>query len=234
MIPYELSFGNKPKLSFLNVWGCDVSVKKLQPDKLEPKSEKCVFIGYPKETIGYTFYHRSEGKVFVAKNGHFLEKEFLSKDVSSRKVELDEVIEPSLLGMVSGAAPETVSELTSPNEEGTNDQDHENPEEDTTVLRRSTRTRTAPELYGNPVMNFMVVENDDPTTYDEATMSPDSNKWLEAMKSEMGSMYENQVWTLVDLPTDRKAVENKWIFKKKTDADGNVTVYKARLVAKGF
>src|SRR5664279_33004 len=71
-------------------------------------------------------------------------------------------------------------------------------------------------------------------TYDEAMMSPDSNRWLEAMKSEMESMYENQVWTLVDLPNDRKAVENKWIFKKKTDADGNVTVYKARLVAKGF
>ena len=54
------------------------------------------------------------------------------------------------------------------------------------------------------------------------------------MKSEMESMYENQVWTLVDLPNDRKAVENKWIFKRKTYADGNVTVYKARLVAKGF
>ena len=54
------------------------------------------------------------------------------------------------------------------------------------------------------------------------------------MKSEMGSMYDNQVWTLVDLPDGRMAVENKWIFKKKTDADGNVTVYKARLVAKGF
>ena len=67
-------------------------MKKLQPDKLEPKSEKCVFIGYPKETVGYTFYHRSEGKIFVAKNGSFLEKEFLSKEVSGRKVELDEVI----------------------------------------------------------------------------------------------------------------------------------------------
>ena len=50
----------------------------------------------------------------------------------------------------------------------------------------------------------------------------------------MGSMYENKVWTLVDLPDDRQAIENKWIFKRKTDADGYVTIYKARLVAKGF
>ena len=71
-------------------------MKKLQPDKLEPKSEKCAFIGYPKETIRYTFYHISEGKIFVAKNGSFLEKEFLSKEVSGRKLELDEVIIPSL------------------------------------------------------------------------------------------------------------------------------------------
>ena len=54
------------------------------------------------------------------------------------------------------------------------------------------------------------------------------------MKSEMGSMYGNKVRTLVDLPDDQQAIENKWIFKKKTDADGNVTVYKARLVVKGF
>ena len=72
-------------------------MKKLQPDKLEPKSEKCVFIGHPKEIVGYTFYHRSEGKIFIAKNGSFLEKEFLSKEVSGRKVELDEVIVPTPL-----------------------------------------------------------------------------------------------------------------------------------------
>ncbi|KAK1699359.1 hypothetical protein QYE76_016056 [Lolium multiflorum] len=76
--------------------------------------------------------------------------------------------------------------------------------------------------------------DEDPATYEEAMMSPDSNKWQEAMKSEMGSMYDNKVWTLVDLPDSRKAIENKWIFMRKTDADGNITVYKARLVAKGF
>ena len=92
MTLYELWFGKKPKLLFLKVRGCNAYVKKFQPDKLEPKSEKCVFIEYPKEIVGYTFYHRSEGKIFIAENGSFLEKEFLSKEVSGRKVELDKVI----------------------------------------------------------------------------------------------------------------------------------------------
>ncbi len=65
-------------------------------------------------------------------------------------------------------------------------------------------------------------------------MSPDSAKWLEAMKSEMGSMYENKVWTLIDLPDDRRVIEIKWIFKRKTEADSSITIYKARIVTKGF
>ena len=53
--PYELWFGKKPKLSLLKVWDCDAYMKRFHPDKLKPKSEKYVFIGYPKETVGYTF-----------------------------------------------------------------------------------------------------------------------------------------------------------------------------------
>ena len=80
----------------------------------------------------------------------------------------------------------------------------------------------------------MLLDHDEPTNYEEAMMSPDFAKWLEAMKSEMRSMYENKVWTLIDLPNDRRAIEIKWIFKRKTDADSSVTIYKARLVEKGF
>ena len=91
-----MNYGLARNLSYRFLkFGVDACVKKFQPNKLEPKLEKCVFIGYPKETIGYTFYHRSEGKIFVAMNGSFLEKEFLSKEVSGRNVELDEVIVPS-------------------------------------------------------------------------------------------------------------------------------------------
>jgi hypothetical protein len=54
------------------------------------------------------------------------------------------------------------------------------------------------------------------------------------MKSEMESMYENQAWNLVDPPEGVKPIECKWIYKRKTYADGNVTIHKARLGAKGF
>ena len=80
----------------------------------------------------------------------------------------------------------------------------------------------------------MLLDHGEPTNYEEAMMSPDSDKWLEAMKSEIGSMYENKVCTLVDFPDDRQAIKNKGIFKRKTDADGNVTIYKGRLVPKDF
>src|SRR3954465_5625936 len=88
--PFEEWHGTKPKLSYLKIWGCEAYVRKLQPDKLESKAEKCIFVGYPKETIGYTFYNQPEGKTFVAKSGHFLEKEFLSKELSGRKIDIDE------------------------------------------------------------------------------------------------------------------------------------------------
>ena len=202
-------------------------MKKFQPDKLEPKSEKCVFVGYPKETVGYTFYHRSEGKTFVAKFGVFLEKEFLSKEVSGRNVELDEVIVPSP-ELESSSSQKSVSVIPTPISEEANDDDHETLDQVTTKPSRASRVRSAPEWYGNPILKVMLLEHDEPTNYEEAMMSPDSVKWLETMKSEMGSMYETKVWTLVDLPDDQ------WIFKKKTDVDGNVTVYEARLWQRVF
>ena len=112
--------------------------KRLQPDKLEPKSEKWVFIGYPKETVGDTFYHRSEGKIFIAKNGSFLEKEFLLKEVSGRKVELDEVIVPSP-ELESSLSHKSVQAIPTPISVEANDDDHETSYQVTTEPRRSTR-----------------------------------------------------------------------------------------------
>ena len=110
-------------------------MKKFHLDKLKLKLEKYVFIGYPKETVGYTFYHRSEGKTFVAKNGSFLEKEFLSKEVSGRKVELDEVTVPAPL-LESSSSQKSVLVTTIPISEEANEDDHVTSDQVTTEPRR--------------------------------------------------------------------------------------------------
>ena len=97
--------------------------------------------------------------------------------------------------------------IPTPISEEANDDDHVTSDQVTTEPRRSTRVRSAPEWYGNPILDVMLLDHDEPMNYEEAMMSPYSVKWLKAMKSEMGSMYENKVRTLVDLPNDRQAIE---------------------------
>ncbi|GJT16434.1 retrotransposon protein, putative, ty1-copia subclass [Tanacetum coccineum] len=65
--PYELWYGKVPNLSYLKVWGCEALVKRDTPDKLEQRSVKCIFIGYPKETMGLLIsYFPLQTKIVVA------------------------------------------------------------------------------------------------------------------------------------------------------------------------
>ena len=119
---------------------------------------------------------------------------------------LDKVIELSLQ-LVCSWAQEVVPVAPTPIEVEAYDSDHETSDQVTTKPRRSTRMRTTSEWYGNPVLEVMLLDNNEPTSYGEAMVGPYSDKWLEAMKSEIGSMYQNKAWTLVDLPDDRQAIE---------------------------
>ena len=92
-MPYEMCTGKHPSMSFMKIWGCEAYVKRQTSTKLEPKSEKCVFVGYPKETKGYYFFNPTENKILVARTGVFLEREFVSRKGSGRKIELEEVRE---------------------------------------------------------------------------------------------------------------------------------------------
>ena len=154
-----------------------------------------------------TFTILQNKKVFVSRNAVFLEKEFLLKEDSGSKIELSEVHDPQI-------------EIDQPIDP-----------------MRSTRVRTIPERYGFLVdqdEDVTVVENDEPTSYDMVLKGSDSELWLKAMKSEMDSMYDNQVWNLVDPPEGIKPIWCKQVFKKKTDMKSNVITYKARLVAKEY
>ncbi|GJV87592.1 retrotransposon protein, putative, ty1-copia subclass [Tanacetum coccineum] len=104
------------------------------------------------------------------------------------------------------------------------------------LLRKYIATHRAPERL---CLNVEVEEHslgdlNEPTSYKAAMLDPESDNWIDAMNVEMQSMTDNLVWVLVDLPPNCKTVGSKWLFKIKTDMDGNVHTYKARLVAKGY
>ncbi|KAM1149990.1 hypothetical protein ACFX2B_030214 [Malus domestica] len=78
----------------------------------------------------------------------------------------------------------------------------------------------------------MLTNYGEPETYEEVIAHNDSDKWMNAMKSEMDSLLKNDTYELVEIPKGRKALKNKWVFKLKRD--DNMTRYNASLVIKGF
>ncbi|GJY54569.1 retrotransposon protein, putative, ty1-copia subclass [Tanacetum coccineum] len=113
---YKIWQGKAPKLSNLRVWGCEAHVKRDTPDKLDSRSIKCIFIGYPKEAMGYYFYKPLENKIFVARNAEFFENSLTlqeakddtkpSENTSKRHDEIEpDEIEPNEVKSQSGEVP---------------------------------------------------------------------------------------------------------------------------------
>ena len=90
--PYELWHGKKPTLGYLKIWRCSIHVKRQQADKLEARSFRAHFIGYPKKTMQYYFYLPEDHNVIMSCHAVFLKKEFIQDGGSRRRIELKEKI----------------------------------------------------------------------------------------------------------------------------------------------
>ncbi|KAI5312569.1 hypothetical protein L3X38_041742 [Prunus dulcis] len=54
------------------------------------------------------------------------------------------------------------------------------------------------------------------------------------LQEELNQFVRSDVWYLVPRQTNTNIIGTKWIFKNKTDEQGNVVKNKARLVAQGY
>jgi hypothetical protein len=175
--PYEMWTGTTPSLSFIKIWGCEAYVKRLQSDNLTPKSDKCMFVGYPKETLGCYFYHWSEGKVFISPNDVFLEKEFLKREKSKQKVYLEKVHDEPM-GQDSTSDANVAEQVETSME-------REAPPQQ----RRSARLREArAEVLLSDSGEVLLLYNNELATYAEAIMGPDSKIWQVSMRTKVYSM----------------------------------------------
>lgn len=76
-----------------------------------------------------------------------------------------------------------------------------------------------------------ISQQTEPSGYYEAVVHPE---WQVAMQSELEALRVNGTWTLMPLPSGKKPIGCRWVYKIKHKSDGSIDKYKARLVAKGF
>ena len=78
---------------------------KGKTEKMESRTETCIFVGYPKGTKGYYFYSPSVLKVFVSTNAKFLEKDYMNGFIPKSRVFLNEMSADTIPQEVSQPSP---------------------------------------------------------------------------------------------------------------------------------
>ena len=122
--------------------------------------------------------------------------------------------------------------------------DHNVIDEEPAVInsRYPQRERQA-RVFGDPLVRTDIhrpkqlgfhVSSQVPSSYEQAMLSPDRDKWVKAQQDEMESLMQNNTWSYAPLPLHKTAIDCKWVYAHKLDEHGNIIRHKARLVAKGF
>ena len=89
--PTELWKGRKPSLNHIRILGAPTHVLVQKQQKLESRTEMCMFIGYPKGTRSGIFYNPKEKKVIVSTHATFLEEDYMNNFKPKSKVVLEEL-----------------------------------------------------------------------------------------------------------------------------------------------
>ena len=243
--PYERWNGQKPDVSNLRVFGCKAyaHIPDEKRKKLDWKSEKCIFVGYPTGVKGHKLYNLSTRKMIVRRDITFVENDF--NHSIEKNGEPDELL-PAICFDFDYDESDNDDDIRGATHDDQED-DQAVPEQDVHVdIERRPRREVNPiDRYGSIATHRygqwevqdevnLAVNDDDPKSYRDAINGPNSSIWKDAADVEMKSILRNKTWELVDLPEGKNAIGSKWVFKTKMNADGSVNKYKARLVAQGF
>ena len=159
--------------------------------------------------------------------------------VTSIQLDSDRVEDEEEVNVPEPTIPDD-DNVNNANENNVENMDNDNVEQ----LRRSDRVRfPSVRLQGyalypvslcedvTDIMHLVLMVESEPISLDQALSNP---KWKEAMVEELRSIEKNETWQMVNLPSNKRVIDVKWVYKTKMKPNGEIAKYKARLVAKGF
>uniref|UniRef100_A0A2N9HC61 Integrase catalytic domain-containing protein n=1 Tax=Fagus sylvatica TaxID=28930 RepID=A0A2N9HC61_FAGSY len=184
----EVWTGQEVDYSFMRIFRCPAYVHISSEDrsKLDPKSKKCIFLGFKKGVKGYKLWDPVAQKVVISRDVVFDEKSMTKafKEEKSQAAESSNNIGRSIVQV-------ELDEL----ESQSNEEPHSNDQEqDSTRSDRPKRNKRPPVRYGfeDLVSYALLTGSEDLSTFQEAIESCEKDKWMEAMveENESGSRLE--------------------------------------------
>jgi hypothetical protein len=201
----EVWTGQEVDYSFMIIFGCSAYVHISGEDKLKlnPKSMKCIFLGFKKWAKGYKLWDPVAQKVVISRDAVFDEKSMTKafKEEKSQAVESSNNIGRSMVQV-------ELDEL----ESQSNEEPHNNDQEqDSTRSDRPKCNERPPVRYDfeDVVSYALLTSSEDPFTFQEAIESSENDKWMEAMVEENESLSKNKTWELKKLPKGKKLISCK-------------------------
>ncbi|KAI3667008.1 hypothetical protein L6452_42050 [Arctium lappa] len=251
-IPEEEWKDEAVKYEYLKVFGCSAYDLIKDSDKLDTKAKNYTFIGYGSDSMDYRLWDFESRKVVRSKHATFNKVE-LYKDRSTVnsndqkeqvEFESDDIRIRGPEDTRDSGSTESDFQNNDESKDVHEDSESSKDEEETSSLvqpqpveshwvKKSTRVSKPPEKHTPSVNYILLTENGEPESYSQAVKLKDSLQWERAMKEEMGSLNKNKTCVLTKLLQDKRALQNKWVFRFKEKHDGSKW-YKARLVVKGF
>ncbi|KAL0389476.1 UNVERIFIED_CONTAM: Retrovirus-related Pol polyprotein from transposon TNT 1-94 [Sesamum calycinum] len=172
-VPEHVWSGKNVDLSSLRVFGCSAFVFQ-NNDKLEPRAQKCVFIGYPEGVKGYrteldfpSMFNKVEG----------------SKEDNQQGEEDSEETQPES----ENTRIETQNDISSENIPSTHNYQ--------LARDRDRRESRLPSRFRDFHL-ALNTESNEPSSYREALESSDAKNWKNAMNDEIISLLKNKTWIL--------------------------------------
>uniref|UniRef100_A0A2N9J203 Integrase catalytic domain-containing protein n=1 Tax=Fagus sylvatica TaxID=28930 RepID=A0A2N9J203_FAGSY len=224
----EVWTGQEVDYSFMRIFGCPAYVHISGEDrsKLDPKSKKCIFLGFKKGVKGYKLWDPVAQKVVISRDVVFDEKSMTKAFKEEKSQAVITLVDQQCRWSLMNWSLSQMRNLTVMIKN-----------KDSTRSDRPKRNKRPPVRYGfeDLVSYALLTSSEDPSTFQEAIESSEKDKWMEAMVEENESLSKNKTWELTELPKGKKPIGCKWVFKKKeavSEKEGER--FKARLVAKGY
>ncbi|XP_046977607.1 uncharacterized protein LOC124543428 [Vanessa cardui] len=239
-----------------------VHVPKQNRRKWDTKSRELIFVGYCENSKGYRLYGKDTRNIVISRDVIFIENsENYLENNAPKTVSVPQPITLPLSSTDVGCIDShNQAEDTDVNESSQNEILTSNENSfDSSMFNRQTDETYYPDtddyddchdeyiqnryslrsgrknVEGNNFMGFMEIPitPKDLITVEDALSGPNAKQWKEAMDEEYKSLIENNTWEITTLPSDKRAIPCKWVYKVKRNENGETVKYKARLVIKG-